>query len=53
MKCPRCQLEVKEGELRCPRCRESLVQCGGCSGNCFHCITEKSNKTSKILPNKE
>lgn len=53
MKCPRCKMEVKEGELRCPRCLESLIKCGGCSGNCFLCITEKSSKGSQELSTKD
>lgn len=45
MKCPRCRLEVPAGEIRCPRCLESLMQCKNCSGNCLLCLTEDQKKS--------
>ncbi|MFZ5753947.1 MAG: hypothetical protein ACOY3J_06870 [Bacillota bacterium] len=44
MKCPRCGYEVKTGELRCPRCMQNLLACGGCSGNCSACLTKKEER---------
>jgi hypothetical protein len=47
MKCPMCGLEVKEGDLRCPRCLASLLQCNTCSGNRRLCLTQKNNSIAR------